>query len=80
MTYTEIGESEPVARFSTAPNGSSSGTDYHTVVIVRQDWTDVPANGVYAGRSYRIRQFYISPDPRHPRSQYIGSDSSPWQD
>ena len=80
ITYTEVEQIGPTARFSTAPNGSSSGTSYHTLVKVRQDWADTPENGIYAGKSYLIHNYYISPSPEHPRSQFLGSDSRPWTD
>jgi hypothetical protein len=60
---------------STAPNGSSSATDYYTAVVSLQDWADVPENGVYRGRTYKITETYISNDP-NTRGQLISRSSS----
>jgi hypothetical protein len=64
---------------SIASNGSTSGTDYYTTVVKRQTWADVPENGIYAGREYKITEAYISQDPGHI-GQLIGHSSSPWSD
>lgn len=63
---------------SVAPNGSARSHDYYTTVVIRQDWANVPENGIYAGRSYRIVERYISNRPDTP-GQYIGRSSSPWE-
>lgn len=75
-SYTEI-SARTYARESTAPNGSSSGTDYWTIVTLRQDWPVDESLGVYSGLSYRIVERYISSTPVH-RGQHVDSSSSPW--
>lgn len=75
-TYEEI-ESRSWSAHSTAPNGSSSGTDYWTVVVIRQRYTDSPENGIYAGLHYEIRDLYCSSNPDH-RGHRIDSSSRPW--
>lgn len=77
VSYTEISSSTSGPVDSVAPNGSSRSVDYYTKVIGRQGWTDDPRNGVYAGRSYRITETYISPDARR-RGQLLHSSSQPW--
>lgn len=76
ITYTEI-ERHHSERDSVAPNGSSRSHDYHTAIVYRQDWTEDPRNGVYAGRSYRVTERYIS-SSAHTLGQFFGSDSQPW--
>lgn len=77
-TETEISESKSDS-WSTAPNGSARCHDFYTMVVSRQDWHDTPENGIYAGRSYRIVERYISSNP-DVRGQHIGRSSSPWKD
>lgn len=79
VTRTEVSRIAHAPVTSTAPNGSSTGTDYWTTVVIREEWADVPENGVYAGRVYRITRNYISTDPHHI-GQLAGSSSSPWVD
>lgn len=69
VSYTEISATTSGPVRSVSPNGSSSGIDYYTTVIRRQDWSD--------GRSYRITETWISPDPRF-RGQLIGRVDEPW--
>lgn len=76
VTYTEVSSIQWSAH-STAPNGSSSATDHYTLVISRQDWAPVEENDIYAGRSYRVTDLYISHDP-DVRGQRINSSSRPW--
>lgn len=64
-------------QFSTAPNGSSRGTDYYTTTYEVQDWHDVPENGIYAGRSYLITCSYISQSPS-TRGQALPASSRPY--
>jgi hypothetical protein len=75
-TETEIRSSNWSQR-STAPNGSSSSIDHWTSVVSRQDWANVPENGIYAGLSYKITRLYISPRA-DTRGQSVSSSSSPW--
>lgn len=77
VTEVERRQSGPVA--SVAPNGSSRSTDYWTLIVKRQDWTDDPRNGIYAGRSYRIEERWISSDPDY-LGQISSSSSQPWRD
>lgn len=58
--------------------GAATGTDYYTVVVLRQDWADVPENGVYAGRSYKITEHYISHE-RNGLDRCISSSATPWE-
>lgn len=67
---TEI-STEKYSRQSTAPNGSSRGEDFYTVVISLQDWI----SGQYAGYTYKIIETWISQNPQS-RGQYIGRSSS----
>jgi hypothetical protein len=77
--YTDAEVSEHKSdSYSSAPNGSVRNVhDFYTTVVSRQDWHDVPENGVYAGRSYRITDRYISNRPE-TRGQLISSSSQPW--
>jgi hypothetical protein len=77
ITTTEVSRttSGPIA--TVAPNGSSRGVDYWTAVVSMQTWTDDPRNGVYAGRSYRITDRYLSSTPDY-LGQFISSSSQPW--
>ncbi len=79
VTYSEVSAltSGPVK--STAPNGSSTSTDYWTVVTSKQTWTRDPANGGLSGRSYKITDRYISNTPDY-RGQFVSSSSEPWKD
>jgi hypothetical protein len=63
--------------WSVAPNGSARCHDFYTYVTYRQDWNNTPESGIYAGRSYRIVERYISNNP-NARGQLISSSSSPW--
>lgn len=63
-----------------APNGSSRGVDYYTSVTVRQDWANVPENGIYAGLSYRQNWRYHSSFADGIATQRVGSSSQPWKD
>lgn len=76
-TYTDLSATTRGPIHDTSPNGSSSGIYYYTTVIRRQDWPNDPRCGLYAGRSYRITETWISPDPRY-RGQRIASISEPW--
>lgn len=77
VTYTEISEAKHT-EISSAPNGSTrNNVDHYTTVIERQDWANIPENGIYAGCSYKITTRYISSDPNY-RGQSCGSSSSPW--
>lgn len=79
VSYTKISEHKSDS-YSSAPNGSVRNVhDFYTTVVQRQDWADVPENGAYAGRSYKIVTRYISRSA-DTRGQYIGSSSSPWED
>ena len=79
--YTEVEVSERKSdSYSSAPNGSVVNVhDFYTTVVSRQDWHDTPENGVYAGRSYKITDVYISNRP-DTRGQLIRSSSQPWKD
>lgn len=77
-TLTTVSESQSGPRTSTAPNGSSRCIDYYRTVTRRQDWADVPENGIYAGRSYKLVDVYISSKPDDNRGHLISSSSSPW--
>lgn len=74
-TTTELGYRKG-SQFSTAPNGSSKGTDYYTWTYEIQDWHETEENGIYAGCSYLITREYISQDPNR-RGQYLHSYSRP---
>jgi hypothetical protein len=78
VTYVEVSEHKSDS-WSTAPNGSARCHDFYTVVISRQEWANVPDNGIYAGLVYRITDRYISPDPRF-RGQLMDSSSQPWKE
>ncbi|HZP49651.1 hypothetical protein [Actinocrinis sp.] len=66
MTATKTAEWTEVRRatwseFSTAPNGSSSGTDYYTAIWTRRTW---PQDGSsYAGHTYERKEIWIGPTP-----------------
>lgn len=56
------------------------GTTYHiTTVTERQDWSNTPANGIYAGKSYRITRSYSSTTAGY-RHVMTSSRSEPWTD
>lgn len=77
-TYEEMPElQQSWSQHSTAPNGSSSGMDYWTVVVLRQRYADDPANGIYAGLHYEIRDLYRSGTPGQ-RGTRVSSSSRPW--
>lgn len=80
ITYTvvDVQAGKPVP--TVAPNGSSRGTDYYTSVVVRQDWADVPENGIYAGRSYRQNWRYHSSFEDGTGTMRVSSNSQPWRD
>ncbi len=65
------------SRRTIAPNGSSEGVEYWTTEVYRQDWLDVPENGLYAGRSYRLTRSYVSCHERE-RGHFYGSSSDVW--
>lgn len=75
---TEVAESKSDS-WSTAPNGSSRSHDFYTTVVSRQVWADIPENGIYAGRVYRIVEHYISGSPDR-RGQQMDRSSQPWTD
>ncbi len=78
VSYEEISASTWVEE-SVAPNGSARSADYWTAVVSRQTWANDPANGIYAGRCYKITDLYISGTPE-VRGQSAGSSSRPWTD
>lgn len=64
-----------------APNGSVQDvTDFYTTVILRQDWTNTPENGIYAGKSYRISKVWHSGTAAGRLDTLISSSSRPWTD
>lgn len=79
ITTTEVSVATSGPINSTAPNGSSSSVDYWTAVVSKQTWTMDERNGVYAGRSYKITDRYISNTPDY-RGQFVSSSSEPWKD
>jgi hypothetical protein len=77
ITRTQVAELKRDS-YSSAPNGSVRNVhDFYTTVISREEWADVPENGAYAGRTYKIVERYISNRP-DTRGQIIGSSSTPW--
>lgn len=70
LEIASIEKSGPVR--STAPNGSSTGTDYYTTVKSVQTW--LPGTS-YAGYRYTITQRYISNHPDR-QGQLISSSST----
>ena len=62
---------------SIAPNGSSRSVDYWTLIVYRGTWSNDAANGVYAGRSYREEERYVSSSPTL-LGQFTSSSSQPW--
>jgi hypothetical protein len=79
VTYTETSRTTHKPLHTTAPNGSSSGWEYWTTIVQRQVWADVPENGIYAGRSYKITLRHMSTDP-NTLGTGISSSSTPWTD
>lgn len=51
---------------------------YLTVVVEREDWADVPENGIYAGKSYRRTTRYVGTTEGY-RHIMTGSSSAPWE-
>lgn len=51
---------------------------YLTVVVEREDWADVPENGIYAGKSYRRTTRYAGTVEGY-RHVMLGSSSAPWE-
>lgn len=70
---------DTVVSRATRTEKSAHGVDYLTTVTIRQDYADVPENGIYAGRSYKRTERYISNTADHV-GQFIGSGSEPWTD
>ena len=62
---------------SIAPNGSSRSVNYWTLIVYRGTWSDDADNGVYAGRSYREEERYVSSSP-DLLGQFTSSSSQPW--
>ena len=78
LTYTVV-EAIACEPFRTrAPNGSSEGFDYLTVVTTCQDYASTPENGIYAGRSYRVTDIWHSSNEEGTGSTIIDSSYQPW--
>lgn len=78
VTYTVVHAISHAPVPTTAPNGSSSGTDYRTTTISRQDWADLPENGIYAGKTYRITEVWMSSVEDGTGTIRYCSSSQPW--
>lgn len=52
-------------------------TVYGTTIIEAQDWADVPENGIYRDRTYRITKCCRANRPG-VLGQLVGHSSSPW--
>lgn len=76
ITYTEVARRH-MTLDSVAPNGSSCSHDHWTTIVKRQDWADTPENGLYAGRSYRITERYVSTSPDN-LGVLVNQESGPW--
>lgn len=59
------------------PGSTQRETVYGTTVIEAQDWADVPENGIYRDRTYRITKCYRSNRPG-TLGQLVGHCSDPW--
>jgi len=61
------------------PGTTQRETVYGTTVVEAQDWADVPENGIYRDRTYKITKCFRSETPG-ARGQLVGHYSDPWTD
>lgn len=74
--YTEMARTE-YTWTELIPGTSQRQTVYGTTIIEAQDWADVPENGIYRDRTYRITKCYRSNRPG-TLGQLVGHSSAPW--
>lgn len=74
--YTEVSVTSHVWQ-ELIPGTQRYETVYGTTVIEAQDWADVPENGAYRDRTYKITKAYRSTVPHH-RGDLVGHSSAPW--
>jgi len=55
------------------------GTRHFTTITERQDWHNTPANGKYAGKSYKITSHYVGPTEGQLHT-LLNTRSEPWAD
>ena len=66
-----------VSRTETVREESGVGTCYITKDVERQEWSDDPGNGIYAGKAYRITTFYRSTVSGSPHTM-LNRRIEPW--
>jgi hypothetical protein len=59
------------------PGTTQRETVYGTTIIEAQDWADVPENGIYRDRTYKITKCYRANRP-DVLGQLVGHSSDPW--
>lgn len=59
------------------PGTTRTETVYGTTIIEAQDWADVPENGIYRDRTYKITKAYRSHAPGY-LGQLVGHSSDPY--
>lgn len=59
------------------PGTTQRETVYGTTIIEAQDWADIPENGIYRDRTYKITKCYRSTVPHH-LGDLVGHSSAPW--
>lgn len=60
------------------PGTTQRETVYGTTIIEAQDWADVPENGIYRDRTYKITKYYRSNRPG-TLGQLVGHSSDPFR-
>jgi len=61
----------------TIPGTTRQETVYGTTIVQAQDWADVPENGIYRDRTYKITMAYRSNTP-NGLGQLVGHSSDPY--